>query len=361
MRFTAEAALALLAILCGLVVVSTGSAGGEPADVEVHGDGADAGLHVRRREVALGRAREDRPGAARPHRLEAGQRDDQVRLRRDRVVHGRRRRPRGDQPGRHGQDAEGEQGGRAGVRAAHREASRARSHAAVKKAVPGAEIGTPSSRRTAASRPRCPRTRSRDLLKVAGVAAVQKDTLEQPQDDNTGVHRRHERVAVARRLGQRRLERDRRRHRHRHLAGASDARRPRPLGAGRRPQGLRVRRRQRRRPPRADVRVQQQADRRVRVHEPRTWRTSAPAPTSTATTRPRVLGARLRGSRHAHADDGRRRLRRLGRALRRPARPGLRHRTRRARDHVPRLPRGRAASAPTRSRRCSRRSSTAST
>ena len=48
-------------------------------------------------------------------------------------------------------------------------------------------------------------------------------------------------------------------------------------------------------------------------------------------------------------------------ALRRRARPDQRHRTGRARDHVPRLPRRRAASAPTRSRPSSRRSSTAST
>ena len=45
----------------------------------------------------------------------------------------------------------------------------------------------------------------------------------------------------------------------RHLAGASVVRRPRPPAAARRPVRLPVRRRQRRRPPRPDVRVQQQA------------------------------------------------------------------------------------------------------
>ena len=47
-------------------------------------------------------------------------------------------------------------------------------------------------------------------------------------------------------------------------------------------------------------------------------------------------------------------------ALRRRARPGQRHRPRRPRDHVPRLRCDRAASAPTPSRPCSRRSPTAS-
>ena len=48
-------------------------------------------------------------------------------------------------------------------------------------------------------------------------------------------------------------------------------------------------------------------------------------------------------------------------AVRRRPRPGQRHRPGRARDHVPRLPRATAASAPTRSPRFSRRSTTAST
>ena len=74
----------------------------------------------------------------------------------------------------------------------------------------------------------------------------------------------------------------------------------------------------------------------------------------------RVLAARLRGPRHAHDDDGRRRLRHLGRALRRRARPGLRHRARRARRSRTASASRRAASAPTPSRPSSRRSPTAS-
>ena len=95
-----------------------------------------------------------------------------------------------------------------------------------------------------------------------------------------------------------------------------------------------------------DVQLQQQAHRRLRLHARPTW--------PPRLRRPGVLqrhdaavcsAARLRGSRHAHHDDRRRRLRHLGRALRRRARPGLRHRAWRARHRVPRLPVGRAASA----------------
>ena len=83
----------------------------------------------------------------------------------------------------------------------------------------------------------------------------------------------------------------------------------------------------------ADVRLQQQADRRVRVHADLHGRhRRRTASEFCNNTTGHVLGPRLRGSRHAHDVDRRRRLRRLGRALRRRPRPGLRHRTGRARD-----------------------------
>ena len=64
-----------------------------------------------------------------------------------------------------------------------------------------------------------------ELLNVPGVAAVQLDTLNQPQDDNTSFIGAHDRLAVARRVGQRRQQHDDRRDRHRRLAGAPDVRR----------------------------------------------------------------------------------------------------------------------------------------
>ena len=81
------------------------------------------------------------------------------------------------------------------------------------------------------------------------------------------VHRRDERLAVARRLGQRRRERHRRRASTPASGPSTRCSPPGTLGAaGRRPQGVPVRRRHRRRPSRPDVHLQQQAHRRVRLH-----------------------------------------------------------------------------------------------
>ena len=114
------------------------------------------------------------------------------------------------------------------------------------------------------------------------------------------VHRRDDRLAVARRVGQRRQQHDDRRDRHRHLAGAPDASPPGVLGARRRPEGLPVRRRQRRRAPRPDVRLQQQADRRVREDGHLHGQHRHRRPGVLQRHHARVLAARPRGSRHAH-------------------------------------------------------------
>ena len=179
---------------------------------------------------------------------------------------------------------------------------------------------------------------------------------------HAGVHRR-DRVWPS--LGgstQAGVERRRRRARHRHLARAPVVREQRPAGAARRPVRLPVRRRQRRRPPRPGVRVQQTSSSAPTRSPTRTWPSSAPSRASSATTRPSVCSARDADGHGTHtastAAGGRGRERA---DLRRRARPDQRHRPRRPRDHVPRLPRAGLLPAPTRSRRSSRRSTTAST
>ena len=89
---------------------------------------------------------------------------------------------------------------------------------------------------------------------------------------------------------------------------------------------------------------------------------SARARASTATTRREICSARDSEGHGTHtASTAAGDARRLGAALRHRPRPDQRHGARRARDHVPRLPRAGLLPAPTRSRRSSRRSTTAST
>ena len=65
----------------------------------LHGLGAHAGLDVQCVEVRQRAACEDRSFAAQSQRRDTGRRDDQVRLRRNRVLHRWRPRPRADEPG----------------------------------------------------------------------------------------------------------------------------------------------------------------------------------------------------------------------------------------------------------------------
>ena len=194
-----------------------------------------------------------------------------------------------------------------------------RSPRRVEKAVPGAEDRHDVPRRpTAASPAQVPANQIAALLKVAGVAAVQKDTLEPAARRQHRVHRRDERVADARRLGQRR-------HRTSSSAiidtgvwpehpmlvagGRLGAPRRRPQGAAQFGDGTDA----------AHLgptfTLQQQADRRVRQdrHVHGEHRLGRPGVLQQHDAR--VLAARLRGSRHAHDDDGRRRLRRPRRVL----------------------------------------------
>ncbi len=200
------------------------------------------------------------------------------------------------------------------------------------------------------------------LLNVPGVAAVQRDTLNQPLDDNTSFIGA---TTVWPTLGGSTLAGSN------VVVGVLDTgvwpespffvakpgepAPPRPLSAyhcdfG---DGFDVG------ASRTGVRVQQQAHRRVQLHADLHGQCRLERPGVLQQRDGRVLGPRLRGSRHAHLVDRRGRLRHVGGALRRRAWPRLRDRTGRARDHVPRLPRAGLLLAPTRSRRCSRRSPTA--
>ena len=263
----------------------------------------------------VGRDRPDRPGAARPHRLEARQRHDQVRLRRDRVLRRRRRGLAATSPRVTGKSLKANARGRRRPTTPTRPTVTEQDHRRAEKAVPALEGHVrPSGRPTAASPRQVPANQIGALLKVDGVVAVQQDTLEQPLDDNTafigattvwpslggsanagsnvivgvidtGVWPEHPMLA------------------------AGQPRRP-----GRRPQACQF-------GDGTDVAhlgpaftcnnkligaYAKTAD----VH----GRRSAPdANEFCNNTTASVLGARLRGPRHAHHDDGRRRLRRLGR------------------------------------------------
>ena len=111
----------------------------------------------------------------------------------------------------------------------------------IKRAIPRAKIGQLLTVAYGGIAARVPANKIGKLLSQPGVLAVQKDALNQPLDDNTSVHRRHQRVAIAGRLEPCGLERRRRRDRHRHLAGAPDDVPGRHLCARRRDQGLPVR------------------------------------------------------------------------------------------------------------------------
>ena len=146
------------------------------------------------RQVADRPARPDRPGPARPHRRHAGQRRRQARLRRDRQLR-RATSTAWPPPARRSPASRLDRRDRRAEQAyerVHRRASTARS----------VSDSPPRSRRPTAGqslqrgvrrrrRAGCRPTRSSTLLALPGVAAVQADTLDQPQtDSSTDVHRR---------------------------------------------------------------------------------------------------------------------------------------------------------------------------
>ena len=183
--------------------------------------------------------------------------------------------------------------------------------------------------------------RSRDLLKVDGVVAVQQDTLEQPQSTTTPSSSARPPSGRRSAARPRRRERHRRRHRHRHLARASDALADHGLAGP--PGGLTACQFG----DGSDVAhlgptfaCNNKLDRRLRRSPTRTWPSRRRRRASSATTR--RISAR-RATPTATARTPRRRppatASRRADALRRRARPDQRHRPGRPRDHVPRLPR----------------------
>ncbi len=161
-----------------IVVVGAAASGGSAAKTNLPTRRrTDTHLDVLGTEIGLRRARADRPVAARSDRLEARERDDQVRLRRDRVVRRRCRGSRRDEPVGHRQAARPERRRRRGLRPARSIRSRARSarrrqggagcqirqtyttaYGGVEAQVPANQIVDACS--TCRASPRCRRTRS---------------------------------------------------------------------------------------------------------------------------------------------------------------------------------------------------------
>ena len=197
-----------------------------------------------------------------------------------------------------------------------------------------------------------PANQAKTLLSLPGVAAVQSDTLNQTTAAGAYVSAAPATAALpadtARFVGATKVWPSlggpatagkgvvSRRDRHRRLAREPDARRRRRAARARRPAGRKLRPAssvtEPNRPPRPGVQLQQQADRRVRVppHLPRRDGSDG----RVLQRRDRyVLGPRLGGTRHAHDDHRRRRLRRRRRAaLRRRPRARQRHRAGSARS-----------------------------
>ena len=175
------------------------------------------------------------------------------------------------------------------------------------------------------------------LLKTDGVVAVQQDTLQQPLDDNTafiGATKVWPSLGGSANAGSN------------VIVGVIDTGvwpehpmlAPGSLGTAPGGAGLPVRRWLGRGPPGPGLHLQQQAHRRLRQDGHLHGHDRSRRERVLQQHDPPVLRPRLRGPWHAHPDHRRRRLRHVRRPLRRRARPGLRHRSRRARDHVPRLP-----------------------
>jgi subtilisin family serine protease len=183
--FRGGAALALLALLCGLVVVSSGAAGGEPGaskytatpltpDVTYVGAKSHSGELARTPRALLGRddstpinvvIKYDYDATASYTGGIAGLKATSPNVTHKSLKHNK-----------------------AAVRAYQKYARNftRKVSAAVKKAVPSAKLRRAYINAYGGVSARVPADQVAALLRVHGVAAVQQDTLNQPQDDNTG-------------------------------------------------------------------------------------------------------------------------------------------------------------------------------
>ena len=195
--------LGVLTLGAVLVGASASAAGGARV-IEVQLTATAARLRrldLQCRQVDSAALRQDGSVAPRAQRLDARQRDDQVRLRRDRVVQGRRRRPRRDEPAVTGKTLKAQPGRRHRLRAAHGQACADTITAAVEKAVPTAKIGTAFQTAyggVAAQVPANSDRRSAHGLRRRRGAEGHAEPAARRQHV---VHRRDERLAVARRVG----------------------------------------------------------------------------------------------------------------------------------------------------------------
>ena len=278
------------------------------------------------------------------HELEPDQRHDQVRLRRDRVVRRRRRRAtRRRARSRHGRVAEGQQAPRCRPTSSTRAASRTRSAPPSRRRCRTRTSARRSRPSTAASRRRCRRTRSPTCSRSTASRRSRRTRSSSRRPTSRRTSSARPRLAVARRLDQGRRER-RSSACSTPASGPSIRRSPNnglPAPPGRPPYGCQF-------GDGSDVAhlgptfaCNQKLDRRVRVHSTRTWPMLGAAAgrvlqqhdrRSARRATPRVTARTRRRRPPATASTQRA-------ALRRRPRPDQRHRSRRARDHVPRLPR----------------------
>ena len=179
-------ALASLVLVGLLSFVAIGVASGASTGLTAAQEQPSTGVDVRRREVCERERREDGSLAARADGLEARAGDDQVRVHSDGSYAGGIKGLKATSPRVTHKSLAEEHPRRSSATSASRRrrssGSTARHQARGARARRSASC---SRSRTAASPPACRRTRSRKLLSQPGVVAVQKDTLNQPLDDNT--------------------------------------------------------------------------------------------------------------------------------------------------------------------------------
>src|SRR4051794_2645490 len=184
-RFRGGAALALLALLCGLVVAASGSAGGAPGvsnytATPLTPDATYVGAKSRSGELARTPARLLGRDDSTPINVVIKYDYDATASYTGGIA--------GLKPTSPNVTHKALKRNKAAVRAYQKYARNFTRtvNAAVKKAVPSAKLRRAYINAYGGVSARIPADQVAALLKVHGVAAVQPDTLNQPQDDNTG-------------------------------------------------------------------------------------------------------------------------------------------------------------------------------